>query len=72
MECVSDGATVSWELPQGGQEIFVVKGSLRLSDTPDEVFEEGSWVRHPASAAGSLVTLTTIGETRFWVKSGHL
>lgn len=65
------GGQIEWEMPPGGQEIYVVSGSLSLSNTK-EPLSEGSWVRHPASTAGQTITVSTSTGARFYLKSGHL
>ena len=54
-------AQTEWEMPHGGQEIFVLEGTLSLTSSEgvegvegvDSVnLAEGGWARHPASMAG--------------------
>jgi anti-sigma factor ChrR (cupin superfamily) len=63
------GSSVPARPIEGGEEIFVVSGSIRMLEGEEEPLEAWSWLRHPgnrhpAFASGSGAML--------WIKTGHL
>jgi anti-sigma factor ChrR (cupin superfamily) len=53
----------------GGEEIFVLEGSVRLLDPPHRQLDTWSWLRHPGHAHPAF---TADRATTLWVKQGHL
>jgi len=64
------GAVLNTGPLPGGQEIFVLQGSLgEGAQTNASSYAEGTWIRTPP---GARERLTAWDETRLWVKRGHL
>lgn len=59
-------SSVSEVVPPGGQELFVVQGSVRVDQRQ---FAADSWLRYPA---GEQVDFHAEEDTLLWLKSGHL
>ncbi len=61
------------ELParksHGGEELFVIHGSVRWSDVPRTVLNKWSWVRNPDSEHRALISQD---DSLLWIKRGHL
>ncbi|TNE47834.1 MAG: cupin [Deltaproteobacteria bacterium] len=66
MERLAEGASVSWEIPQGGEEILVVEGDLT---TPKGTYTQGTWLRHPQKGTA---TYSTSQGCLLWIKRRHL
>jgi len=63
---LSSDVSLEWLEDTGGLEIFVLEGALLNTDG---TFPAGSWIRRPA---GTGYRLVSIGQSVFYVKTGHL
>lgn len=66
IERLAPGTEIAPRRLAGGEEIFVLEGSLRVDGG---VRRRGAWIRRPA---GDVTAMASPEGCRFWVKRGHL
>lgn len=66
IERLAPGTAIAPRRPAGGEEIFVLEGSLLVDGA---MHRRGAWIRRPA---GDGAALASPDGCRFWVKRGHL
>eukprot|EP00038_Savillea_parva_P016478 m.16939 g.16939 ORF g.16939 m.16939 type:complete len:278 (+) comp3440_c1_seq1:121-954(+) len=62
-------------LPKDGEELLVIEGDVSDTDVPyeDTVYRRRTWVRHPASMAGTVVRrVAGTDGALVWFKTNHL
>lgn len=69
LERLRPGTRVGAQTIEGGEEIFVVNGRLRLLGTRQEYLESWDWLRRPGWTSVAFVSET---DSLLWVKRGHL
>jgi anti-sigma factor ChrR (cupin superfamily) len=66
IERLAPGTAIAPRRPGGGEEIFVLEGSLLVDGV---LHRRGAWIRRPA---GDGAAMASPDGCRFWVKRGHL